>query len=82
MPAAFSNPSTPSSESGLDVHMEAGSSDSWLSISLVNNNSYPVTFLIWDTPFEEELLTDVFDVSVTSKGWPIDKLMDLSLIHI
>ena len=76
VPAAFSNPLTSSRGSGLDVHMQAVGSDSWLSITLTNNTDHPLTFLTWDTPFEEELLTDVFDVSAPSKGWPVDNTLD------
>ena len=55
----------------LSVDIESSGYDSWITISATNNADYPVTFLIWNTPFEENLFADVFDLSEPSKGWPL-----------
>jgi len=55
--------------SALQVVMAPAEEADHLSITVTNRSDQPVTFLAWDTPFEADMLADVFDISVKTKGF-------------
>ena len=63
------------SPSPLQVVMAPADKTDHLSITVTNRSDQPVTFLGWDTPFEPDILADVFDISVPKKGFlPVNRV--------
>ena len=61
-----------SGNSNLVVSVDAQGADSEMVISIKNDSNQSISFLSWGTPFESELQADVFNVTTTSKGWPLE----------
>jgi len=64
--------STDTGTSPLVVSIDADGVDSTLAITVSNVSGAPVTFLAWDTPFENKLNADAFQVIPVTKGWSLD----------
>lgn len=60
------------SNSELVVSVQTDGISSEMHISISNESNESITFLSWGTPFESELLADVFELSTTTKGWPLE----------
>ena len=61
--------------SSLQVVLTPADEADHVSITASNMSDKPVTFLGWDTPFEADVLADVFDISVPEKGFlPVNRI--------
>ncbi len=55
----------------LALALEPGNVEGTVRVSLTNTGDTALSVLRWDTPFEEILSSDVFQVERTQKGWPL-----------
>ena len=61
--------------SSLQVVLTPADEADHVSITATNMSDKPVTFLGWDTPFEADVLADVFDISIPEKGFlPVNRI--------